>query len=62
MRVHFAVPDVESVPFQVLKREADYEVREVEVIFVTSFYPTVKIVHECKWNPLWYDSSIRLTE
>uniref|UniRef100_K3YV57 SOUL heme-binding protein n=1 Tax=Setaria italica TaxID=4555 RepID=K3YV57_SETIT len=34
MRVHFAVPDLETVPFRVLKREADYEIREVESYFV----------------------------
>jgi hypothetical protein len=28
----FAVPDLETVPFRLLKREAEYEIREVEVI------------------------------
>lgn len=37
MYVRFAVPDLETVPFRVLKREADYEIREVEVIVVISF-------------------------
>lgn len=30
----FAVPDLETVPFRVLKREAEYEIRQVEVIVV----------------------------
>ncbi|RCV06662.1 hypothetical protein SETIT_1G180900v2 [Setaria italica] len=29
-----SVPDLETVPFRVLKREADYEIREVESYFV----------------------------
>ena len=29
--VLFAVPDLETVPFRVLKREAEYEIREGEV-------------------------------
>lgn len=37
MYVRFAVPDLETVPFRVLKREADYEIREVEVNLVISF-------------------------
>ena len=39
MCVLLAVPDLETVPFRVLKREADYEIREVEVIVVISFHP-----------------------
>ncbi|KAG2658834.1 hypothetical protein PVAP13_1KG318800 [Panicum virgatum] len=34
MCVLLAVPDLETVPFRVLKREADYEIREVESYFV----------------------------
>jgi hypothetical protein len=30
----FAVPDLETVPFRLLKREVEYEIREVEVIDV----------------------------
>jgi hypothetical protein len=39
MHVRLAVPDLETVPFRVLKREADYEIREVEVIVVINFHP-----------------------
>jgi len=31
------VPDLETVPFRVLKREAEYEIREVEVIVLICF-------------------------
>lgn len=37
IHVPFAVPDLETVPFRVLKREADYEIREVEVIVLICF-------------------------
>jgi hypothetical protein len=35
-----SVPDLETVPFRVLKREEEYEIREVEVI-VISYHPSM---------------------
>lgn len=35
-----AVPDLETVPFRVLKREAEYEIREVEV---TICFPSIEL-------------------
>jgi hypothetical protein len=54
------VPDLETVPFCVLKREAEYEIREVEVIVLICWIK--KFVHVWKWNPLEYDNTMRFIE